>query len=112
MWAASVAVVSDRVFPEAALPDGAFGAALAGGGAVFGGGLLFGEVFFQGAPAGGVVVVAGGEVQMQWMWSGRTTQASLWKGARARVSLIDARREAISVTRRRSLRSSRLAVKT
>lgn len=28
MWAASVAVVSDRVFPEAALSDAAFGDAL------------------------------------------------------------------------------------
>ncbi len=71
MWAASVAVVSDRVFPEAALPNAAFGAALAGWGAVFGGGVLFGEVFFQGAPLGGVIVFAG--------WEGPDTVDVVWE---------------------------------
>ncbi len=52
-----------------------------------------------------------GNVHRQCTWSGSTTQASIWKGARARTRRTASRNASICVTSKSDRRSSRFTVK-
>ena len=59
----------------------------------------------------GKLASSSGNVHRQCMWSGRTTQASIWNGARARACRTASRRASIRATSKFDRRSSRFTVK-
>lgn len=106
-----ITLILNQVLPIAPLPDAALAARALGYRPYLRLRLAPGKRELDGLPAQGESASPSGSVQTQCIWSGRTTQASIWNGWRECVARTVSRSRSIWRTSTSLRRLSRLTVK-